>query len=106
MPAVSTCKIRFNFVASNRNFHVYLLSQHPAGCAPLRGRERFCRPFVKPQDLLLNHKFTRRMKGRERKIVPGQICERAKNLGPYLVDDIQSGSEFEEDLDSLKEDSE
>ena len=35
----------------------------------------------KAKDLLLILKFVRRMKGRKRKIVDGQILERAANLG-------------------------
>ena len=38
---------------------------------------------VKPKDLLLIRKFVRRRKGSKRKIVHGQIFERAANLGLY-----------------------
>jgi len=41
--------------------------------------------IVKAKDLLLIDKFVRRMKGSKRKIVPGQILEKAANLGPYVV---------------------
>ena len=38
--------------------------------------------LYEPQDLLLFRKFVRRMKGSKRKIVNGQIFEKAANLGP------------------------
>ena len=46
---------------------------------------RECKPLVKPQDLLLIRNFARIMKRINRKIENGQVFEKAKNLGPYLV---------------------
>ena len=43
-------------------------------------------PLIKPKDLLLICRFVHRMKGSKRKMVNGQILEKAANIGPFLTE--------------------
>ena len=62
---------------------IFLNSSYTLQGSRIRRESRPDRETGKAQDLLLIQKFVRRMKGSKRKIVNGQIFEKAANLGPY-----------------------